>query len=313
MVELEDLEGVGSAIAEKLRASGYDSVESLAVATTGELVETAEIGMRAAMKLINAARDASKMGYELASNVFERRKCLSRITTGSASLDKLLGGGIETQGITEFFGEFGTGKSQIAHQLCVSVQLGSGQGGLEGRAVYIDTENTFRPERVVQMALATGIDPQAALDNIYVARAHTTDHQMLLVEKAADMVKQNRARLLVVDSVTSLFRSEYCGRGSLAERQQKLGRHLAELHKLSELEDMAVLATNQVQSRPDAFFGDPTKPIGGHVLGHSMTVRVYLRKAKGNVRTAHLVDHPALPPETATFQIVEGGIRDQSA
>jgi DNA repair protein RadA len=310
MVELEELDGVGPAIAEKLRSAGYDSVESLAVATSGELMETAEIGMRAAIKLINTARDASNMGYETASNVFERRKCLGRIATGSAALDKLLGGGVETRGITEFFGEFGTGKSQLAHQLCVNVQLPQAQGGLEGNAVYIDTENTFRPERIVQMALAAGMDPQVALDNIYVARAHTTDHQMLLVAKAAEVVKQNHARLLVIDSVTSLFRSEYCGRGSLAERQQKLGRHLAELHKISELDDLAVFVTNQVQSRPDAFFGDPTKPIGGHVLGHSMTVRVYLRKAKDNMRTAKLVDHPALPPETATFQIFEAGIKD---
>ncbi|MEW6222042.1 MAG: DNA repair and recombination protein RadA [Candidatus Hadarchaeota archaeon] len=310
MVEFEELDGVGPAISEKLRAAGYDSVESLAVATTGELMEAAEIGAKAAIKLINAAREASSMGYEKATDVFERRKSLSRISTGSAALDKLMGGGLETKGITEVFGEFGTGKSQLAHQLCVNVQLSQEQGGIGGRAVYVDTENTFRPERITQMALAAGIDPKQALDNIYIARAHTTDHQMLLVEKAGEIAKQNNARLLVVDSVTALFRSEYCGRGSLAERQQKLGRHLASLHKLSELEDMAVLVTNQVQSRPDTFFGDPTKPIGGHVLGHSATVRMYLRKSKGNMRTAHLVDHPALPPETATFQIVEGGIRD---
>jgi len=301
---------VGPAIAEKLRSAGYDSVESLAVATTGDLMEAAEIGLRVALKVINSARDASKMGYEKAIEVLERRKHLGHITTGSQFLDKIVGGGIETQGVTEVFGEFGSGKSQIAHQLCVTVQLPPEQGGLSGKAVYIDTENTFRPERISQMAMAMGVDPQKILDGIYVARAHTTDHQMLLAEKAAEIAKNDGVKLLVIDSLTALFRTEYCGRGALAERQQKLGRHIAELHKLAELNDMAVFVTNQVQARPDIFFGDPTKPVGGHVLGHAVTARVYLRKGKANMRTAQLVDHPGLPPESATFQITEAGIRD---
>jgi DNA repair protein RadA len=310
MADIEELDGVGPAIAEKLRAAGYDSVESLAVATTGELMEAAEVGMRVAVKVINAAREASNMGYERATEVLERRKNLGRISTGSSALDKIIGGGIETQGITEVFGEFGSGKSQIAHQLSVNVQLPPEQGGLNGKVIYIDTENTFRPERIVQMARAVGIDPDRALDNIYVARAHTTDHQILLLGKAAEMAKEDGVKLVVIDSLTALFRTEYCGRGALAERQQKLGRHIGELHKLAELNDLAVFVTNQVQARPDIFFGDPTKPVGGHVLGHAVTARVYLRKGKANTRTAHLVDHPGLPPESATFQITEAGIRD---
>jgi len=310
MADIEELDGVGPAIAEKLRTAGYDSVESLAVATTGELMEAAEVGMRVAVKVINSAREASNMGYERATVVLERRKLLGHIPTGSPALDKIIGGGVETQGVTEVYGEFGSGKSQIAHQLCVNVQLPQEQGGLNGKVVYIDTENTFRPERIVQMARAAGLDPERVLDGIYVARAHTTDHQMLLAEKAADIAKNDGVKLVVVDSVTSLFRTEYCGRGALAERQQKLGRHIAGLHKLAELNDLAVFLTNQVQSRPDVFFGDPTRPVGGHVLGHSTTARLYLRKSKANTRTAHLVDHPGLPPESATFQITEAGIRD---
>jgi len=310
MVELEDLEGVGPAIAEKLRAAGYDSVESLAVATTGELMDAAEMGMRVAIRVINSARDASKMGYEKATEVLERRKHIGYISTGSVAFDKVIGGGVETQGVIEVFGEFGSGKSQLAHQLCVNVQLPREKGGLDGRAVYIDTENTFRPERIAQMARAAGLEPEKVLENIYVARACTTDHQMLLAEKAADMAKQDGIKLVVIDSLTSLFRTEYCGRGALAERQQKLGRHLAALHKLAELHDLAVLVTNQVQARPDVFFGDPTRPVGGHVLGHSATARIYFRKSKANTRVANLVDHPGLPPESATFQIVEAGIRD---
>ena len=310
MVELEEIEGVGSAIAEKLRAAGYDSVESLAVATTGELMEAAEIGMRVAVRVINSARGAAKMGYEKATEVMKRREHLGYISTGSSSLDKIMGGGIETQSITEVFGEFGSGKTQLAHQLCVNVQLPPEQGGLGGKALYIDTENTFRPERIVQIAKAAGIDPDSALENILVARAHTTDHQMLLAEKATELTQDGDVKLVVIDSLTSLFRTEYCGRGALAERQQKLGRHLAALHKLAELRDLAVFVTNHVQSRPDIFFGDPTRPVGGHVLGHAVTARVYLRKSKANTRVASLVDHPGLPPGNATFQITEAGIRD---
>lgn len=310
MAELEDLEGIGPAIAEKLRAAGYDSIVNLAVATVGELVEAAEIGARVATKAINAARDAAKMNYELASELYERRKHLDRISTGSTALDGILGGGVETKGITEVFGEFGTGKSNLAHQLAVNVQLVPEQGGLGGKVIYIDSENTFRPERIAQMATAVGLDYKKALDGIYVARAHTTDHQLLLAEKAAEVARQGEVRLLVVDSVTSLFRSEYCGRGALAERQQKLARHLAALHRLAELNDLAVFLTNQVQARPDVLFGDPTRPVGGHVLGHAVTARVYLRKAKDNLRTAKVVDHPGLPPGTATFRVTEEGIRD---
>ncbi len=310
VADLEELDGVGPAVAEKLRSSGFDSIESLAVATTGELMESAEIGMRVAVKIINSAREAANMGYERASEVLERRKNLGHISTGSSTLDKIIGGGVETQGLTEVYGEFGTGKSNISHQLCVNVQLPPEQGGLSGKVVYIDTENTFRPERITQMAKAMGLDPKSVLDNIYIARAHTTDHQMLLAEKAAEMAKNDGVKLVVIDSLTALFRVEYCGRGTLAERQQKLGRHLAALHKLSELNDLAVFVTNQVMARPDVFFGDPTRPVGGHVLGHSVTARIYLRKSKANTRTAHLVDHPGLPPESATFQIAEAGIRD---
>jgi len=310
MVELEDLEGVGPAIAEKLRAAGYDSIESLAVSTTGDLMDAAEIGMRVAIRVINSARDASKMGYEKATEVLERRKHIGYISTGSPAFDKIIGGGVETQGLTEVFGEFGSGKSQLAHQLCVNVQLPREKGGLDGHAVYIDTENTFRPERILHMAKAAGLEQEKVLENIYVARACTTDHQMLLAEKAMDIAKQDGVKLVIVDSLTSLFRTEYCGRGALAERQQKLGRHLAALHKLAELHDLAVFVTNQVQSRPDVFFGDPTRPVGGHILGHSATSRIYLRKSKANTRVANLIDHPGLPPESATFQILEAGIRD---
>lgn len=309
-MSLEELNGVGPTIAEKLREAGFSSPLKLATLTATELAESAGVGLATAVKIIESAREASKMDYELASEVYERRRGIGRLTTGSANLDKLLGGGIETSGVTEVYGEFGSGKSQLAHQLAVNVQLSRERGGLEGKAVFVDTENTFRPERISQMAMGLGLDPQQVLENIYVARAHTTDHQMLLVERAEKLAEEEGVKLIVVDSVTALFRAEYCGRGVLAERQQKLGRHIATLHRIAELYDLAVFLTNQVHARPDVFFGDPTNPVGGHVLGHAATARVYLRKAKENMRVAKLVDHPCLPQNSTTFKLTEAGIRD---
>jgi DNA repair protein RadA len=308
---VESLPGVGEATAEKLREAGYTTVESLAVATVSELREAAEIGESQAKKIIAAARKTSEIGAFLtADKVLERRKTVGWITTGSKSLDSLLGGGIETRAVTEVFGEFGSGKSQLAHQLCVNVQLPKEKGGLGGRAVYIDTENTFRPERIMNMAVGLELDPEVVLKNILVARSYNTDQQVLIAEKAEELAEGEGVRLMIIDSLTSHFRAEFVGRGTLADRQQKLARHLLVLHRIADLKDIAVFVTNQVQARPDLFFGDPTRPIGGHILGHSATTRIYLRKAKGGSRVARIVDSPNLPESESVFMITESGIRD---
>jgi len=308
---VESLPGVGEATAEKLREAGYTTVESLAVATVSELREAAEIGESQAKKIIAAARKTSEIGAFLtADKVLERRKTVGWITTGSKSLDSLLGGGIETRAVTEVFGEFGSGKSQLAHQLCVNVQLPKEKGGLGGRAVYIDTENTFRPERIMNMAVGLELDPEVVLKNILVARSYNTDQQLLIAEKAEELAEGEGVRLMIIDSLTSHFRAEFVGRGTLADRQQKLARHLLVLHRIADLKDIAVFVTNQVQARPDLFFGDPTRPIGGHILGHSATTRVYLRKSKGGRRIARVVDSPNLPEGESIFMITENGIRD---
>lgn len=308
---VESLPGVGEATAEKLREAGYTTVESLAVATVAELREAAEVGEVQAKKIIAAARKAAEIGTFLtADKVLERRKTVGWITTSSKQLDALIGGGVETRAVTEVFGEFGSGKSQLGHQLCVNVQLPREKGGLDGRAVYIDTENTFRPERILSMAAGAELDPEGALRNILVARSYNTDQQLLIAEKAEELIEKERVRLMVIDSLTSHFRAEFVGRGTLADRQQKLARHLLVLHRIADLKDIAVFVTNQVQARPDLFFGDPTRPIGGHILGHSATTRIYLRKSKGGRRIARVVDSPNLPEGESIFMITESGIRD---
>ncbi|MCD6456806.1 MAG: DNA repair and recombination protein RadA [Methanophagales archaeon] len=315
-MDLEELPGVGPAIAEKLREAGLNSLEAIAVASPAELVATAEIGESTAAKIINAARVAADIGgFETGEKILERRQGIGKLTTGSKSFDELLGGGLETQAMTEFYGEFGSGKTQIAHQLAVNVQLPLEKGGLNGSVIMIDSENTFRPERIKDMAEAAELDYADVLKNIHVARAYNSNHQILLVEKAGELANELKntekpIRLLIIDSATAHFRSEYVGRGTLANRQQKINKHLHDALRFADINNAVAVITNQVMVRPDAFFGDPTRPIGGHIVGHTATFRIYLRKSKGEKRIAKLVDSPNLPEAEAVFSVSKAGIRD---
>ncbi|MEE8401697.1 MAG: DNA repair and recombination protein RadA [Candidatus Hydrothermarchaeaceae archaeon] len=309
-MELEELPGIGDTTADKLKDAGFKSIESIAVANPVEIKEISGIGEAAAVKIINAARDSMEMGFMTGTEVLEKRKTMKKISTGSDTLNGLLGGGVETQAITEFFGEFGSGKTQICHQLAVSIQMPDEENGLGKSVIYIDTENTFRPERIIQMAEGAGVDPEAVLENIIVARAYNSDHQMIIVDKAESLLKEKNVGIIVVDSLTSHFRADYTGRGMLAGRQQKLNRHMHDLQKLSDIYNLAVVVTNQVMARPDFFFGDPTTPIGGHIVGHSSTFRIYLRKSKGGKRVARLIDSPNLPEGEAIFAVVKDGVTD---
>ena len=309
---IHDLPGVGPAIADKLLEAGYADIMSIAVLSPRELSDVADIGETTASKIIVAARKSADVGsFETGAALLERRSKIGHITSGSKSLNELLGGkGFEGQSITELFGEFGSGKTQIAHQLCITAQLSVEQGGLDAHTFYVDTENTFRPDRIKQMAEGYDIDPEKALEKIHVARAYNSSHQMLLVSKVNELSRDIPARLLIVDSLTSHFRAEYVGRGALADRQQKLNKHMHDLLRWGDLNNGVVVVTNQVSAKPDAFFGDPTRPIGGHIVGHTATFRIYLRKSKGGKRIARLIDSPHLPEGEAVFTVSETGIRD---
>jgi DNA repair protein RadA len=309
-MNLEELPGVGSTTAEKLRVAGYKELSSVAAASASELKDAAGIGETAANRIILAAKESLDIRFRTGVEMLEKRKLVKRITTGSSALDDLLGGGIETQAISEFYGEFGSGKTQIVHQAAVTVQLPEDEGGLEKEAIFIDTENTFRPERIIQMAEGRKLDPGKVLENIQVARAYNSADQILWAEKAAEMAQTGDVGLLIVDSLTSQFRADYTGRGALADRQQKLNRHMHTLQKAGDLNNLAVMVTNQVMAKPDTFFGDPTAPIGGHIVGHTSTFRLYLRKSKGGKRVARLMDSPNLPDGEAIFMVTQEGIKD---
>ncbi len=313
---IDDLPGIGPATAKKLRESGFGTLGSLATVSIGELVAVGNLGEATSRKIIQAARDILNFGFISADEILERRRNMLKITTGSASLDDLFGGGIETSSVTELYGEYRTGKTQLAHQLCVTAQLPRELGGLrvDGpvKVIYIDTEGTFRPERILDMAKRWegDLDVKEVLKNIMHGRAYNSDHQMVLSEKAAQDSQTEPIVLVIVDSLIAHFRAEYVGRGTLATRQQKLNQHIHTLLKMAEVGNMAVILTNQVHSRPDMFFGDPTAPVGGNIVAHASQTRVYLRKSKGERRIARIADSPLLPENETVFAITGDGIID---
>lgn len=311
--DIEDLPGVGEKAAEKLRENGYRDFMALATESVWELKEKMGegFGEETARKVIQAAREALGIGFVTADEVLKKRETIGRISTGSKNLDSLMGGGIETQAITEVYGGFGSSKTQLALQLSINVQRPEGEGGMGAETIFIDTENTFRPERVKQMAESSGLDPEKVLKGLHFARAFNSDHQISLVARELEeIIEKHKVGLLVIDSLTSHFRSDYSGRGELAERQQTLNKHMHALQRLAERHNLAVFVTNQVMADPSMMFGDPTRPIGGHIVGHQSTYRVYLRKSKGEKRIARMIDSPYLPEQDTIFTVTEKGIGD---
>lgn len=306
--EIMDLPGVGAATAEKLREAGFRNVMSLAVSTPGQLIEAGGFTEGSARKVINAAREQSQLEFTTGEEILEKRKEVKKLSTGSLSFDEMLGGGIETASITECFGEFGSGKTQIGQILAVNTI----KQFPESHVVYIDTENTFRPERIEQLARGAGVNAEEVLKRIFIAKAYNSDHQMLLSEKVEELIadKKMDVKLVVVDSLTSQFRAEFIGRGTLSERQQKLNKHMNTLKKLGQVYNMAIYVTNQVMAKPDMFFGDPTAAIGGNIVGHNSTFRIYLRKGKKGSRVAKLIDSPNLPESECNFFVKEEGLED---
>lgn len=304
-MKIDELPGVGPATLEKLEKAGFGNLLSIAVASLADLVEASGLTDASARKLIQAARANLDMGFQSGEDLLKRREKVVKLKLPAESVNNLLDGGFETGAIVEVYGQYGCGKTQIAHQLAVSCQLTG------AKAVYIDTENTFRPERIKQMAEHLKLDPTEVLRNIKVARAYSSDHQMLLAEKVEELLREDKdIRLVIVDSLTAHFRGEFVGRGTLAPRQQKLNKHMRTLAKIADAYNVCILVTNQVMAKPDQFFGDPTEAIGGHIVGHNSTFRIYLRKGKKGSRVAKLIDSPNLPDNECSYLVTENGVVD---
>lgn len=312
-MKISDLPGIGPAAVEKLESAGIFDLMGIAVLGPKELAELSGLGESAARKAIQASRKMMDLGFQDGLEFAEKRKEVSYITTGSRELDSLLGGkGIETKAITEAFAAYGAGKSQLGFSLAVNVQLPLEKGGCEGKAAFIDTEGTFRPERIKQIAEAEGLNPENVLKNILVSRAFNSDHQILLIDKISELIKDGEpVRVVIIDSLTAHFRAEYTGRGQLADRQQKLNRYLHNLMKMAEQFNLAVYVTNQVMANPAMMFGDPTTPVGGNIVGHNATYRLYIRRGKKGSRVAKLIDSPNLPDNECVFFVAEKGVSDE--
>nr|UXY87009.1 DNA repair protein Rad51 [Cryptomonas paramecium] len=297
----------------KLQSFGYYTVESVAYTTKKKLIEVKGISEAKAEKIHSEASKYVPLGFCSAFTCYQMRQDLIHLTTGSREIDRILKGGIETGSITELFGEFRTGKTQICHTLCVTCQLSIDQGGGEGRVLYIDTEGTFRPERIVAIANRFNLNQQDVLDNIAFARAYNTDHQTELLNQACGMMAENRYAMLIVDSATALYRTDYTGRGELAPRQQHMAKFLRRLQRLADEFGIAIVITNQVIAKVEGgvyCIPDAKKPVGGNVIAHASQTRLYLKKNKGNNRTCKIYDSPNLPSNECVFSISELGIGD---
>jgi DNA repair protein RadA len=311
---LYNIEEIGPATEKRLREAGFRSIRDLLVRGPVDISESTGMEMDESVEICNKARvmleDLGMIdkSFVTATSLYKKRK--DRISTGSKSFDDLLGGGgIETKAVTEVYGEFGTGKTQLCHTLCLMVQQPASEGGLAAKAIYIDTENTFRPERIVSIAQARGFDPQKALENVIVAKAYNSAHQELIIDEAGPVIEDNNARLIIIDSAVAHYRAEFIGRATLSDRQQRLNRFMHILVRIAETYEVAVMVTNQIQASPDAYFGDTVRPVGGHVLAHTSTYRIYLKRS-GKNRIARMVDSPYHAEREILFTLSDSGISD---
>ncbi|PPJ53667.1 hypothetical protein CBER1_00891 [Cercospora berteroae] len=315
LTTLEGINGLTKRDISLFVEAGYNTVESVAY-TPKKLLETIKgVSEQKATKILTEASKHVPMGFTTATEMHARRSELISITTGSKQLDTLLAGGIETGSITELFGEFRTGKSQICHTLAVTCQLPFDMGGGEGKCLYVDTEGTFRPVRLLSVADRYGLSGEEVLDNVAYARAYNSDHQLQLLNQAAQMMTETRFSLLIVDSATSLYRTDFMGRGELSNRQTHLAKFMRILQRLADEFGIAVVITNQVVAQvdggPSAMFNpDPKKPIGGNIIAHASTTRLSLKKGRGETRICKIYDSPCLPESDCMFAITEAGIND---
>lgn len=308
--------GIAAADVKKLREGGFHTVEAVAFASKRELAEIKGVSDAKVAKIKEASEKIVPSGFTTAQTILQNRGHLIKITTGSTALDEILGGGLESGSITEIYGEFRCGKTQLCHTLAVTCQIPVSSGGGEGKCLYIDTEGTFRPDRLIEISERYQMNPEEVLEHVAYARAHNTEHQQELLLNAAALMADSRFSLIIVDSATALFRTEYTGRGELASRQNSLGKFLKTLQRLADEYGVAVVVTNQVvQANLDgamSFCGPQVKPIGGNIMAHATTTRLQLKKGRGNDRIANLVASPSMPENQATFGISAQGIADSS-
>jgi DNA repair protein RadA len=310
---LSNIDEIGPATEKRLKEAGFRSIRDLLVRGPVDIAEATGMEMDESVNICNKARimlealGVIDKSFVTATSLYSKQR--ERISTGSKSFDDLLGGGIETKAVTEVYGEFGTGKTQLCHTICIMVQQDRMTGGLEGKAIYIDTENTFRAERIVSIAQARDLDPNKTLENVIVAKAYNSAHQELIIEETGGVIEVNGVKLIIVDSAVAHYRAEFLGRASLSERQQRLNKFMHMLIRIADTYEVAVVVTNQVQASPEAYFGDNVRPTGGNVVAHTSTYRIYLKRS-GKNRIARMVDSPYHAEREVLFTLSERGVTD---
>lgn len=320
-LSLKELDGISGLTIKKLHSIGIETIKDLAASDSHRVAKESNVGLDTAQNYIKKAkvilRETGTIPklYMRSDELLERRKKLLRCSTGSKQLDSLFDDrqgniGIETQAITEFYGEFGSGKSQICHTLAVLAQQSHENGGFGGSVFMIDTEGTYRPERVQQIALAREIDAADILHNVIDSHATDSDELEDIINDLGTPIREYNTKLVIVDSISSLHRAEFAGRGTLADRQQSLNKMMHKLIRIAEIFDIAVVVTNQVLASPGTMFGDPTIAVGGHIMGHTSTYRIYLRKGAQHSRIARMIDSPSHAYGECRFTVNEKGVVD---
>ncbi len=305
------LKGVNTPTIEKLIKAGIPTLEALAVTPARHIVKLTGMGIETAQKAIDKARTILKWDGFMPYDEYQKTRVpRNRCSTGSSELDRILGGGIETGSISELAGAFGSGKTQICFTLAVVCHLPLEEGGLDGNVAVIDTEETFKDKRIFEIAKARGLDPAVVAGSLFIAPAYTSDHLLYQINRLHQLIQDHNIKLVIVDSLISHFRSEYIGRGMLADKQGQLGTALSTLLRIAQANNVAVVITNQCITTPDASYSNPHKPTGGNIMGHAGTVRVWLYKARKNERLANILDSSYLRDEKIRFMITEAGVVD---
>jgi RecA/RadA recombinase len=312
MADLEKVKGINARQIKLLQESGISTAEALAMSPGGIVADIDGLGDKTAKKLIWNARNALGMTEFVSAESIDEN--VEYITTGSSELNKILGGGFQTGKLTEVYGPFKSGKTALASTISVTCQLPIKNGGLDSSVAYIDTENTFSKEKIKRIARRFGLNPKAVLSRIYHARIYSSDHQSQMIQKAETLCKTRGARLIIVDSLMALMRTEYVGIGKLAVRQGVLNSMIHGLSRIAETYNCAVLLTNQVATKMMGMYS-ANDAIGGNIVAHGCHFRVHF-KTKGFSsnsslkRRAVIVDAPDLPPNECEFFITSAGIAD---
>lgn len=302
------LPGVTKGTIEKIKAAGVTTVEALGRQTKKKLSELAGIGADTAEGAIEKAVNYTSKGFITGDALALLRGQRTHLTTGSEEVNQLLGGGIESQTTTELSGTNGSGKTQMCHMLAITAQLPVAEGGLGGEVAWIDTEDTFRPERIMEICRERGLDGEEFVKRIHIGRALTSVHQAKLTHQLFELVPDNNIKLIIMDSMMGHLRSEYLGREMLSARQDALKGILQTLMQVALSTKTTVVYTNQMLANPVLFGGN--KPTGGHVMGHAATMRLEVRKGRNENRVMKLTKSPYLPEGEAQFLITGAGVED---